>query len=70
MPDTNSSNEQTGRARRRSLLIGALSALITAVFVFWSCWPTPTDGSATAAGGGDVLVATSVCEAHELRAKH
>ena len=69
MPDTNSSNEQTGAARRRSLLIGAISALTAAMFVFWSGWPAPTDGAANAAGGGDVLVATSVCEAHELRAK-
>ncbi|MEM9175005.1 MAG: cytochrome c3 family protein [Myxococcota bacterium] len=69
MPNTTSSNEQSGAARRRPLLIGALSALAVAAFVFWSGWPTPTDGEANAAAGGDVLVATSVCEAHELRAK-
>ena len=71
MPDTHSSNgpsEQSGVARMRSLAIGALTALLTAAFVFWSGWPAPTDGTAAAAGG-DVLVATSVCEAHQLRAQ-
>jgi len=50
-------------------LIGISIAVAAAVFVFWSGWPAPTSGEANAAGGGDVHVATSVCEAHELRAQ-
>ena len=72
MPETFSSNrpsEPNGSDRRRSLLMVLATAVVAAVFVFWSGWPLPSDGAANAAGGGDVLVATSVCEAHELRAQ-
>ena len=72
MPETLSSNrpsEPNGSDRRRSLLMVLATAVVAAVFVFWSGWPAPSDGTANAAGGGDVLVATSVCEAHELRAQ-
>ena len=46
-----------------------LAAGAAALFVFWSGWPAPSEGTAVAAGGGDVLVASSVCEAHALRAQ-
>ena len=72
MPETHSSNgpsERSEGTRSRSLLIGISIAVAAAVFVFWSGWPAPTSGEANAAGGGDVHVATSVCEAHELRAQ-
>jgi len=47
---------------------GAAGIVAVATFVFWSGWPAPTSGEAVAASG-DVLVAGSVCEAHELRAQ-
>ena len=52
----------------RSLLIGISLAMLVAVFVFWSGWPAPSTGEANASSG-DVRIATSVCEAHELRAQ-
>jgi hypothetical protein len=53
--------------KRSTFLLGIVTAAGAAAIAFWSGWPTPTDGRAEAAGG-DVRVATSVCEAHELRA--
>ena len=52
--------------KRSTFLLGIVTAMGAAAIAFWSGWPTPTDGRAEAAGG-DVRVATSVCEAHELR---
>ncbi len=47
--------------------MAACLTVAAALFAFWSGWPAPSDGTANAAIG-DVRVATSVCEAHELRA--
>lgn len=65
---SNRPNERSGAARRRSFLLGSLTALGAVTFVFWTGLPVDGDDAAHAAGG-DVLVAGSVCEAHELRAK-
>jgi hypothetical protein len=54
-------------SKRNTLLLGIVTAAGASVLAFWSGWPTPTGGTAEAAGG-EVLVATSVCEAHALRA--
>ena len=58
-------DEQTGRTGR--LVAGFVTALAASAFAFWTGWPADVDGAANAAGG-DVKVANSVCEAHELRA--
>jgi hypothetical protein len=54
--------------KRASLLVGFVTAVAAAVLAFWTGWPAPSDGEANAAAG-DVLVATSVCNAHVLRAQ-
>ena len=53
--------------RRRTLAVGFVTVAAAAVFAFWSGWPAPSGGEAVAANG-DVLIAESVCDAHELRA--
>ncbi len=65
--NTERSTARSEKPRSHSLAIGLLTAVAAAGFVFWSGWPAPGDGAANAAGG-DVRVASSVCEAHELRA--
>jgi hypothetical protein len=55
-------------ATRRSLVLGSTSAAVIALLVFWSGWPEPIIGQAHAAGG-ELLIATSVCDAHVLRAQ-
>jgi hypothetical protein len=42
--------------------------MAAAGFAFWSGWPMPSDGRAVAASDAEAVVATSVCNAHELRA--
>jgi hypothetical protein len=66
---TRGPSERKEGTQLRSLLIGISVAVATAVFVFWSGWPAPSDGIANAAGNASVLIATSVCEAHEFRAQ-
>ena len=58
----------TSAAKRNAFVGGFVLVAAAAAFVFWSGWPTPSTGVAVAAGG-DVLVAESVCEAHELKAR-
>jgi hypothetical protein len=60
-------SESSVGSKRNVLVFGFVTAAAAAVFAFWSGWPAPTNGVAVAAGG-DVLIAGSVCEAHELRA--
>jgi formate-dependent nitrite reductase cytochrome c552 subunit len=55
-------------ASRRSLLFGSISLAVIALVVFWSGWPETSGGQANASGG-DILIATSVCDAHALRAQ-
>ena len=54
-----------------SLLFGLLTAGLAAAVVLWSGWPTPGEGMANASSGesgGNVQVATGVCDAHRLKA--
>ena len=67
------SSTPTGRtnaagAKRGPILAGLVVTVAAAVLTFWSGWPSQSGGEASAASG-DVLVAKSVCEAHELRAR-
>ncbi len=52
--------------KSHSLLIASLMVLFAAALAFWSGWPDSSGGEANAAAG-DVLIATSVCDAHSLR---
>lgn len=67
----------------RSLLFGLLTAALATAVVFWSGWPTPGEGTASASGeaeeaapaaesapaaSGPVQVATGVCDAYRLKA--
>jgi len=65
---SNRSSEPHGASSGRPLLIGLVTAVVATTFAFFAGWPDPTGGAANAAAG-DVLVANSVCEAHELRAQ-
>ena len=68
---TERTNENSNlAAKRRSFLFGSVTVAVAAVLAFWSGWPV-VDGNANdaQAAGGDVLVATSVCDAHSLRAQ-
>ncbi len=79
-----------GRTHRRSgwsagsLLFGLATAGLATAVIFWSGWPTPGEGTASAsseegeeaaspassdpASSGPVKVATGVCDAHRLKA--
>jgi hypothetical protein len=59
-----SSNARSGRTTIGAVCVTAAAA---AVFTFWSGWPAPSEGTAEAASD-DVLIATSVCEAHAFKA--
>lgn len=68
MTDKMTDSSHVSPPRRSPITVGVAIAVVAASLAFWSGWPAPVDGEANAAGG-DVLVATSVCEAHALRAK-
>ena len=55
-------------SKRSPVLTGFVIVTAATIFALWSGWPAPGGGEANAASG-DVLVASSVCEAHELRAR-
>jgi len=60
------------RVNRSSFLFGTISTTLAAALAFLSGWPGAGGGSGSVANAasGDVLVATSVCDAHALRAQH
>jgi hypothetical protein len=67
---TERTNESSNRkAKRSSLLFGSVTVVVAAVLAFWSGWPEADSGHANVANAssGDVLIATSVCDAHKLR---
>jgi len=69
---TERTNESSNRkAKRSSLLFGSVTVVVAAVLAFWSGWPEADGGHANVANAssGDVLIATSVCDAHSLRAR-
>ena len=68
---TERTNENSDLAtKRRSLLLGSVTVALVAVLAFWSGWPVASENANVAnAAGGDVLIATSVCDAHALRAQ-
>lgn len=70
---TERSNEKFNLdAKRSSSLLGSVTVAAAAVLAFWSGWPGADEASvnvANAAGAGDLRVATSVCDAHALRAQ-
>ena len=69
---TERTNEKSDlNAKRSSLLFGSVTVVVVAVLAFWSGWPAANGGSENVANAaaGDVLIATSVCDAHSLRAQ-
>jgi len=65
-PDRNGSARRSA-GRAGSLFFGIVAAGLATVVVFWSGWPTPGEGTANASGG-NVQIATGVCDAHRLKA--
>lgn len=70
---TERTNESSNlRTKRNSLLLGSVTAVIAMVLAFGFGLPGMDGGSGTNvanAAGGDILIATSVCDAHNLRAQ-
>lgn len=65
-PSSTATRSRAPSSKSSWLAVVAAVALAT-VFVFWSGWPTPGEGTANASGS-NVQVATGVCDAHRLKA--
>ncbi len=72
MPESQlDSRPDRNRSARSSLVFGLVTAALATAVVFWSGWPTSGEGTANASpngGGGNVQIATGVCDAHRLKA--